>query len=749
MSNAEVPVTEPPASTEAPPMGVLETLRELIGQLARYRLAAALLVGALLIDVAYQTLLPLSLKFLVDKAIVPRDMDAFVLIVTVLGAGFVVSVGSAIGRDYLYAWLGAHALHDFRLRMYRHLQRLSMDFFGRMRAGDLVARFSTDLAAVENVLVIGMPTAFLAAANIVVATTVLFILEWKLALLLFIAMPFCLLGPRLLGPRALKTGYQMRQEQGVLTSMVSENLTAQRVIKAFSLQESALDQFQEQSQKVKRCGLSFGFYCYATERSPNIGMDLFSVLVLSIGGYLALRGDLSVGSLVSFQALFINVSAAVLTLSSFAPTLLQATGGLQRIRELLVTPSRIVERPGAVALAPLRDAIRLHNVSFSYTGERKDLEGVTLEIPKGARVALVGPSGCGKSTSLSLIVRFFDPDEGSVTYDGTDLRDATLTSLSAHMGVVFQDNVLFNTTVRENVRMGRPEATDEEIEAACRAAELHAAIMAMPLGYDSPVGEGGNRLSGGQRQRIAIARALIRDPSILVLDEATSALDPATEAAINATLERLGHTRTMISVTHRLAPLVDYDRIFVFDAGRLMESGSHTELLARGGIYADLWSKQQAVALSPDGRHATIDPQSLARIGIFKALDEAMRGEVARMFNVEEVPAGSVIFRQGDVGDRFYVIARGRARVSALADDGTQRDLAVLLDGDNFGEVALLQDSHRNATVTSEAATVLLTLRRASFERLLEQQPEIRAALQKQLGSRQGLGHAPDAAHSS
>jgi ATP-binding cassette subfamily B protein len=238
---------------------------------------------------------------------------------------------------------------------------------------------------------------------------------------------------------------------------------------------------------------------------------------------------------------------------------------------------------------------------------------------------------------------------------------------------------------------------------------------------------------------MAIARALIRDPSILVLDEATSALDPGTEAAINATLERLGRDRTTISVTHRLAPLVNYDRIFVFQAGHLMEAGNHRELLARGGLYAELWSKQHTVALSADGTQATIDPQSLGRIGIFKPLDEAMRREVADLFNIEEVPAGSVIFRQGDVGDRFYVIARGRVRITASADDGTPRDLAVLQDGDNFGEVALLQDAPRNATVTSEAATVLLTLRRVSFQRLVDQHPAIRNALQEQLKSRQGF----------
>jgi len=718
------------------------TLRNLFVKLAQFRLATTLLAVALLIDVAYETILPLSLKFLVDEAIEPQDWHEFILILTVLVVGYIVAVGSAISRDYLYAWLGGQVLHDFRIKMYGHLQRQSMDFFGRMRSGDLLSRFTTDLAAVENVMVLGLPMAFLAAANILVSSTVLFVLEWKLAMLLFLALPFCILGPRFLGPRALTAGSQLRREQGVLASMVQENLQAQRVIKAFSLQDSAVNQFHTQSQKIRQCGTSFGFYCYATERTPNIGMGLFNVLVLTVGGYLAFKGSLTVGSLVSFNMLFLNVSGAVMTLSSFAPTLLQATSGLERIHELLDAPPRVTERAGAVELKPLVTSIRLENVSFSYTGESRNLDEVTLEIPKGARVAFVGPSGCGKSTCLNLILRFFDPDEGRVCYDGLDLRDATQNSLAARMGVVFQDNVLFNTSVRENVRMGRADATDEEVEAACRLAELHDAALAMPHGYDSPVGENGSRLSGGQRQRLAIARALVRHPSILVLDEATSALDPSTESAINATLDRLAGEQTTITVTHRLSPLVNYDRIFVFREGRLMEAGNHRELLARGGIYADLWAKQNAVAISEDGSHAKVDPASLRNIGVFKDLDEAMCSQIASLFRIEEAAPGAVVFRQWDVGDKFYVIARGRVRVSATTDDGIEHKLAVLQDGDNFGEVALLQDSPRNATVTSEAATVFLTLRRTPFQRLLEHHPAILAALQQQLKVRHGAAQA-------
>jgi ATP-binding cassette subfamily B protein len=720
-------------------MGIWATLRELVGQLARFRLQSALLVGALLVDVAYDTFLPLCLKFVIDYAIVPKNFQAFSWILASLIAAFVVATASAIGRDYLYGWLGAHVLHDLRLQLFQHLQRLSMDFFGQARTGDVLARFSTDISAVENALVIGMPGAFLAVFGIAVSCAVLFVLQWKLALLLLLVAPFCILGPRFIGPRALRAGYRMRQEQADLANLVQENLQAQHIIKAFSLRESAVARFHEQSTKILKSGVSFGFLCYATERSPNVGMALFNVLVLGVGGYLAIRGDLSVGSLVSFTALFVNVSTSVLTLSAFAPTLLQSSGGLQRIRELLDTPTRVDERPDAVTLSPLRESLRLEGVCFHYAGQHRGITDVSLDIPKGARVAFVGPSGCGKSTCLNLILRFFDPDQGRVTFDGVDLRAASLPSLSAQVGVVFQGNFLFDTTIRENVRMGQPDATDTEVESACRLAELHDLVLAMPQGYDTPVGEGGNRLSGGQRQRVAIARALLRKPSILVLDEATSALDPATEAAINITLEKLARHQTTITATHRLAPLIGYDCIFAFQDGRCVEAGTHRELLAAQGLYAHLWSKQNAVAFSADFTEAALDSESLASVAIFRELDSGLRGQVAKILRVEECPADNAVIRQGEDGDKFYVVARGRVRVTVRTPDGTENTVAVLQDGDSFGEIALLEDTPRNASVTTETPTVFLTLRRAAFHRLLDQNPVVRAAVLAQAQGRRNV----------
>ena len=738
--DAPLPHESPPASGTSPePMSAWATLRELISMLTHYRAKSALFTFALVVEVAYDTALPLALKALIDFAIEPKNVQVFVVILCVLGAAFLVSSVCAVWQDYLYGWLGAHVLHDLRLRLFHHIQRLSIEYFGRAKPGDVLARFSTDLAGVEHILVIGLPGAFVSFLGILASCAALFALQWQLALLLLAAAPFCLLGPRLLGPRALRAGYRMREEQAVLTNLVQENLSAQKIIKAFSLRESAIARFSEQSVRIRKSGMSFGFLCYSTERSPNIGMAFFNVLVLAGGGFLAIRGHLTVGALVSFHALFSNVSASVLTLSEFVPTLLHSSGGLQRIMELLDEPGHIAELPNALVLEPLRESIRLGDVAFRYAGQPRGLEGVSLEIPKGARVAFVGPSGCGKSTCLQLILRFFDPAAGSVTFDGVDLRDVTLDSLSAQVGVVFQDNFLFNTSILENVRMGRPEATDAEVEEACRLADLHDLVMTMPLQYDTLAGDGGNRLSGGQRQRVAIARALIRRPSILLLDEATSALDPATESAINATLDSLAGQHTMIAVTHRLQPLTGYDRIFVFQDGRCVEAGTHRELLAQRGLYAELWAKQNAIAISADFTEATLDPESLARVAIFAKLDAPLRQQVADMLRVEEYPTGTTVFQEGEEGDKFYVVARGRARVTSRGADGTERTIAVIQDGDSFGELALLHHAPRNASVTTEAPTIVLTLRRAAFHQLLEKYPGVRDAVLSQAHQRETI----------
>jgi ATP-binding cassette, subfamily B, bacterial len=293
--------------------------------------------------------------------------------------------------------------------------------------------------------------------------------------------------------------------------------------------------------------------------------------------------------------------------TQYMPQMIQAAGSVTRLEEILWEVPEVADAPDAVPLPGFTTDIRLNNVTFGYTPAVNNLKNVSITIKRGERVAFVGASGSGKSTILNLIMRFYDPQAGSVTMDGIDVRQVTQESLRSRMGVVFQDSFLFNLSIRQNLRLSRVDATDAEVEAAARAAEIHEAIMEMPQGYDTLVGERGGTLSGGQRQRLAIARALLNDPEILILDEPTSALDPAAEEAISATLERIGRSRTVLMVSHRLLTVRHLDRIVVLDHGWIIEEGRHDELLKKDGFYAKLWCKQGGFSTSADGSEAKVN----------------------------------------------------------------------------------------------------------------------------------------------
>src|SRR5438046_581452 len=487
-----------------PVMGLIGVMRRALAYWRPYWVQGVLIVLAMLLQQGFNTFLALSLKLIIDTALPARDGMLLLWILAGLAGGFIVALVANLCADYLTARVSANILNDLRLKMFSHLQRLSMEFFARAQTGNIVAHFSSDLVDIEKGLTSRLSDAVLALIGLIVNVPLLFVLEWQLALLFVAALPLIIVGTRAFTPRASRANYQLKQDQGPLASTVHESVRAKKVV----------------------------------------------------------------------------------------PSLITATGGLQRIEDLLTRRPRVVDARGAQHLPRLAKEIRFEDVSFSYNGEQRQLDHISFTILAGETVAFVGPSGAGKSTILSLLARFYDVTTGAVTIDGHDLRRVTQESLRAQIGLVFQDTFLFNATIRDNIRMGKLDAADAQIEAAARAAEIHDLIMSLPRGYDTPTGELGAWLSGGQRQRIAIARAILRDPAILILDEATSALDPATETAIIATLKRIARHRTVVAVTHRLAAIHHADRIFVVDSGCVVEDGRHHELLHRGGLYHELWWKQ-------------------------------------------------------------------------------------------------------------------------------------------------------------
>jgi len=716
--------------------GVRQILRH-VGAAFRARWGVGLLIlGGLLIEMAFNAAVPMSFKYLVDSAIVPRNEQVLLGILAGLTIGVVVVSAAGLGCDYLYAKFSTSILNDLRWRLFQQLQRLSMNYFARSPAADILARFSTDLAAFETALELAVVECGLPGLELILSAFLLFTLNWQLALIAMLAVPICLLGPRLITPRAVKAGYQCKQDQANTSGSVQENIASQPVIKAFGLEKSMRARFAERIARLAAASLKVSFLTSLIERTAGIGTLILQVVVMAAGAYMAFHDQLSIGSLVAFQALFVNFSYALTGLTQFYPTLLHAGTGMQRIQELLDETPGVQDLADAQPLPRLAREISFAGVKFGYTPAQLNLNDVNFTIRAGESVAFVGPSGSGKSTVLTLLTRFYEPDAGAVAFDGHDIRSAPQNSLREQLGIVFQESILFNTTIRENIRVGKPDATDTEIEAASRAAEIHELIMAMAEGYDTPVGERGGRLSGGQRQRIALARALLRDPRVLVLDEATSALDAATEASINQTLERAAKGRTVVSVTHRLASVVTMDRIFVLDRGRVVEQGKHDELLTLGGIYSRLWEKQSGFVIADGGGRARVEAARLHAIPMLQSLDAQALQALADIFITERCPAEREIFREGDPGDKFYIIARGKLTVWINTPEGGQKQIRALEDGDHFGEIALMEDTARTATVRTSTDCIFLTLARDPFLKLLQREPKLREAFQKVVAER-------------
>jgi ATP-binding cassette subfamily B protein len=710
-------------------------LRSLFRYFRPYRISLIPVVLASALEMIFNAQIPMSVKFMIDRALLGHNERLMILILGALVASTVVVSVTSLGRDYLYAKIVARIVSSIRQRLFEHLQTLSMEFYARTEVGDVMSRFSNDIGSVETGLAAGVAWGLQPMMDLLISVVLVFALEWRLAALGTLLCPLCVLGPRILARKATEASVAKQQHESRIMSALQETLMAPALLRAFNLQEPTKKQFQERNGLLLGASLRLGFMSSLMERSASFGTLFLQVIVMAISGVLAFRGTISIGTFASFQALFVSLSYAFMYLAQYTPNLINAGGGLIRIEEILREKPRVADAPDAAVLALFAGAIEVRDVTFGYSPECPTLNHVSLRIPRGESVAFVGPSGSGKSTMLSLLLRFYDPDSGAILFDGTDTRRTTQASLRAQTAVVFQENFLFNTTIRANIALGRPDASDEQIISAAKMSEIHDFIAGLPEGYDTLAGERGSRFSGGQRQRIAIARAVLKDPAILVLDEATSALDAASEHAINATLARIARGRTLISVTHRLSSVVGMGRVFLFDRGSLMEQGSHTELLAAGGRYADLWRKQSGVQVGEGEERAFVDSEWLAELPLMTGVSQETLREVARWFSTEVFREDRVIVQQGDPGDRFYVIARGTVEVTRL-ENGRRVQLAKLQDGDYFGEMALLSDQPRNATVRTLTPCVCLSLPRDLFSRLLTREPELREHFQEVVAAR-------------
>jgi ATP-binding cassette subfamily B protein len=561
--------------------------------LKNYKKILTFVTLGVLVETLFNVIMPLSLKFLIDDALGEEDFEALIKILSVLAVAGIFTSIVAVWYERWDAMLAASLITDVRTRLFEHVQNLPAAFFARTKRGEILSRFSVDMSAFEGSIKGFANSAALPFFELIAGIILMLFLNWQLAAISLLVFPITLIGPRILTPKAVQSNYEQKVNESALLGMVQENIATQAVVKAFMLQRKTLGWFTMRNDEARRKIASAAFLSTMVERTVTISVLLLHLVVLAIGAYLATKGQITIGTFVTFESAFWEVSYNIAHIMHFIPVSIQSAAAARHIQELLDEPTRGADRPGAPDLPRVTNDITFDRVTFQYEGSQTPvLDNFSLKLDVGKTIAIVGPSGSGKSTLLNLILRLYVPDEGRVTIDGVDIRKVTRESLRKRMAVVFQENMLFNMSIRENIRLGKEGATDKEVEEAARRAEIHRYIVSLPQKYDTPVGERGDTLSGGQRQRIAIARAIVRNPSILLLDEATSALDQTTEAAINKTLLKLAKGRTMIFSTHRLTSVVDMDEIIVVSGGKAIERGSHAELLASNGMYRQLWDDQ-------------------------------------------------------------------------------------------------------------------------------------------------------------
>ena len=561
-----------------------------------YAAQSTLLVALIAVTATLDLLPALVIKGIVDAAIPGTgdrgqiDVLFLLLIVIVVTSGLL-----GVLRGYVNQLVGQGVMFRLRTDLHDQLQRLPVRFYTQTRTGEILSRVSTDVNGVQQA-VTGTFTEFLMnAITLLVAIGLMFALEWRLALVALVVLPLWVYPTIRVGLVQRRLMREWHEESAHMSAHLEETLSVSgaMLVKTFGRQEYEAERFERSNSNLR----SLSIRRMMAGRWFNLGTSLFGAVsagaVFWFGGRAVIGESLELGSVVAFAMLTERVFQPFASIARINTTVLSSLAVFERIFEYLDLPVEVDERPDAIALERPRGEIRFEDVTFHYVaGNAPALDGVDLEVRPGQMAALVGPSGAGKTTATYLMQRFYDPQRGKVTLDGRDLRDLTLDSIARAVGAVMQDTYLFHTSLADNVRYGRLDASDAQVRPAATAAGLDELIERLPERLETVVGERGYRLSGGEKQRVAIARAILKDPPVLILDEATASLDSRLEREIRESTAKLARGRTTIVIAHRLSTVVAADVIFVFDEGRIVERGSHEQLLARGGLYASLYREQ-------------------------------------------------------------------------------------------------------------------------------------------------------------
>lgn len=570
----------------------MKNYRRLTMYIRPYLKTLGLAIVCIIIAAGANLYLPWIIKDMIDKVLAEKDM----LMLNVISLGIVVTFIIRgifyFGQSYLVSFVGQRVIIDVREILFRKFQRLPISYFDAHQTGEVMSYITNDVGALQAALVDSLIELITESSIFVGSLIMMVILDWQLSILTLVTVPLVGKAMQIFGRKLRAAGAVMQERAADITSLMQESISAIRVVRSFVREDFENSRFHDQNELNFAAGMKGVKLMSMLTPTVELLAALAVTVIVWFGGYEVVNGRITAGALVAFLTYAVNLANPVKRISRVYGSIQRAMAGADRVFGVMDLPEAVSDKPDAATLPPIRGDVELRDVCFSYRKGVPTLQNVSLSVKPGQMVAFVGPSGAGKSTIANLIPRFYDIDSGSITIDGLDIREVTTASLRGQIGLVPQETMLFSTTVRENIRYGRLDASDEEIIEAAKAANAHEFICQLPEGYDTKIGERGLSLSGGQRQRIAIARAILKDPALLILDEATSALDTESEKIVQSALDRLMVGRTSIVIAHRLSTVFDADEIFVIEHGRICERGTHDELLALGGLYSNLYHIQ-------------------------------------------------------------------------------------------------------------------------------------------------------------